>query len=383
MTTLPLVRAALALSVLGTTLPAFAQTAATSAPLQNATQPAGAQWQAIPVQNVSPHVMAWWLDPHSNPEPAEYAQSRQLPGSNTTSTPAARSGTGQTTATPPQKSNSLLDIGAGHEVQSVVAVDAQKMLLVLGTAEGLQQAKTLIGYLDRPLRQVEVEAQFVEVDAATAQELGINFNTASGPFTTGPATGALSANLALGFFRGNLQAKLNALAIQKKAKITSQPRVTTFNNMTARLENSFSVPATLGIKDEKGEFQPLPTSPTTTPSLVLQTRHQFTVTPTINNDDTVTLALAVAREQWLAREAPAGLAPANSDQAIFLNRLDDLQSVANVKDGDTILLGGLSQARLPSNNTGGTIAPQAKGDNPKSHALLFITARIIRRIGED
>ncbi len=375
------IRVALALSVLGTTLPAFAQTAATAAPLQNATQPAGAQWQAIPVKNVSPHVMAWWLDPNSNPEPAEYAQSRQLPGSGTGFNPAARSGTGQTTATPPRKSNSLLDIGTGHEIQSVVAVDAQKMLLVLGTAEGLQQAKTLISYLDRPLRQVEIEAQFVEVDAATAQELGINFNTASGPFTAGATTEAPPANLALGFFRGNLQAKLNSLANQKKAKITSQPRVTTFNNMMARLENSFSVPAALGIKDEKGEFQPLPASPTTTLSLVLQTRHQFTVTPTINNDETITLVLAVAREQWLAREAP-GRAPASPDQAIFLNRLDDIQSVANVKDGDTIVLGGLSQAMLPSNNPAGTTAPQAKSDNPKSHALLFITARIIRRIGE-
>src|SRR5690606_36792941 len=116
----------------------------------------------------------------------------------------------------------------------------QNTLLVYGTAEGITQLRQIIDFLDRPIRQVEIEAQFVDVGTTDAKAFGLNISSritdddddssVASNFGTLPS-GSGGTSLTARF--GSYQATLKALLSNKKARIVNSPRVTTLNNLTA------------------------------------------------------------------------------------------------------------------------------------------------------
>lgn len=266
-------------------------------------------------------------------------------------------------------------------VDSIIAVDPQNALLVYGTEQGVRALETIIQYLDRPLRQVEIEAQFVNVTTTDATQFGIDFNSANGPFTVNSsgntATTPPAGSFSVGFVRGNFQATLQALIRQDRAKIVNSPRVTAINNLTATLFSSTTTPVILtssqgGIGGQVGQSQNL---------IGITTSIGLTVTPTINNDDTITVVM----QPVVSTQNPTALGVPQ----VFTQTV---QTVANVKDGDTIALGGL---RTKAINRGGARVPVLSNipligqffrsrsvNEQEGELIIFLTARIIRRLDE-
>src|SRR5262249_29947196 len=122
-------------------------------------------------------------------------------------------------------------------VDSILAIDPQNALLVRATAAGHDELTRIIGLLDRVLRQVEIEAQFVRVSTTDSRAFGIDFNTINGPFTSPNNGFASGGTFVMGYVRNNFQAVLRTLLDKKRAKVVNSPRIIAINNLTASLQS--------------------------------------------------------------------------------------------------------------------------------------------------
>lgn len=414
--------------------PAFAQLPE----LVDVRQNSGSSGQrAIKLKNVKPSVMAYWLDPAHNPIP----QNLQISRSNETQygdVPVAKQatdgggildssdgfGTGTSSnfaspyvnpylrnaassqVTPIVRANSQFgggnnggggrggaaggagggQSGAGSfdlpgDIQQLVSVDPQNVLLVAGgTEEDIRRLQELIDVLDQPLRQVEIEAQFIDLQTQDATAFGIDFSTSRGNVdasTTGLASAPVQGSFQVGFARGNFQARLNALIADNRAKLITAPRVTAINNLTATLVSTERRPLILtsvsqNIGGQQAQNQRL---------IFVSTTVGLTVTPTINGDDTITVAL---QPEVSNQDGSTGLG--NITQRRLL-------TIANVRDGDTIVLGGLKRLTTSRQNfkvpllgdiplIGGLFRSKTVSDT-ESELIIFLTAKIVRRVGDD
>lgn len=268
-------------------------------------------------------------------------------------------------------------------IEQIVSVDPQNVLLIAydeGSEQSVRDLQELIDVLDQPLRQVEIEAQFVELQSQDARTFGIDFSTARGNFdaaTTGFASAPVPGSFQIGFVRNNFTATLNALIANNRAKVITAPRVTAINNLTATLTSTetrslilTSVAQNIGGGQQQGQQL-----------LFINTVTGLTVTPTINGDDTVTVLM---RPRVSSQDGTTGLGTRTTRELV---------TVANVRDGDTIALGGLKVVR----NTAINFKVPILGDIPffgrlfqskninenQSELIIFLTARIIRRAGDD
>jgi type II secretory pathway component GspD/PulD (secretin) len=307
--------------------------------VQNSTvsPPVSAVQRFVVLKNVPPDFIAYWLDPIHNPEPTVSKLKRII-----------------------QPEQSLLGV-IGNSlkktpftlpsgVQSVSPFIPQNAVLIAGTEEGVAELQKTIEFLDRPLRQVEIEAQFVQIEDEDLKSLNIDFGAAK------KEQGAIT------FTRGNFQATFNDLLIKNRVKLITAPRVIAINNMETQLSSSRTKFVVLGIQDAKGSFQSLgAANPALAAFLTLDTSYEMKVTTTINNDDTLTLLMSGGQVLRLNK---------GSDQSLDLSNSPMTKTVANIRDGDTLAY------RIDSSYAGA----DGKTPAPTSNTIIFITPRIIRRV---
>ena len=398
------------------------------------------------ILNVKPSLLAYWLDPSNNPEPIDLRQAKQAeaaftnhqlstqmvgPGNSQFSASGVNGfgGNGQGfdtqgivpnnfTGNPYLNSNAQVRTyadaqigrnnnnnnqqngrggngrgGAGgggtfqlpEGVDRIVAVDPQNVLLVSGTPEGVAKLRQTIGFLDRPLRQVEIEAQFLSITTNAAREFGLDFSSARGNVnasTTGSATSVAAGGLQVGFIRGNFQAAIIAAERSGRAKTLTAPRVLAINNLPATLTQSLNTPIIL-TQTNTAVGNAVATQ--TNQNLVfITTQTTLNVTPTINNDDTITVLMQPQIS------SPIGTPNALGASAIATQTL---QTIANVRDGETIALGGLRTKNISVNRTKiplisdipfiGKLFRSRTNSEVETELIIFLTARIVRRVGDD
>ena len=400
--------------------------------------PNGRAPRTFRLKNIKPSLMAYWLDPAHNPLPDALQMSNQnarafgnnslvseatepqsfqsLDGgfaggatgirSSPYVNPYARNVT-SSQMRPTTRSNSQFGRGGGGtggiggrggagggggaagagtfelpgSIEQLVSVDPQNVLLVAGgTDEDIRRLQELIDVLDQPLRQVEISTQFIDLSTDEARAFGIDFSTSRGNIdaaTTGLASAPVTGAFQIGFARGNFQARLNALIADRRAKVITAPRVTAINNLTAVLQSRQSRPLILtsvsqNIGGQQAQQQRL---------LFISTTIGLAVTPTINGDDTITVAL---RPEVTTQGGDTGLGNINQRS---------LETIANVRDGDTIVLGGLKSLTNSQQNykvpllgdlpfIGGLFRSKTISET-ETELIIFLTARILRRAGED
>ena len=296
------------------------------------------QTYSIKIRNVKASLMAYWLDPTNHEVPIELG-------------PAAPK---ETHNAPPNRSVFQLPTG----VTRIIAVDPQNALLVFGTPEGVAQLRSTIAFLDRPLQQVEIEAKFVQLNVSELRAFGLE-DLGRGVITdfNNP-----QPNRIAGFIRGNFDALLTASMASGKAKVITTPRVLAINNLTASLSQSSATPVEIGVRDATGTLRPLEdvNSLEGAPGFLVS-ELKFEVTPTINNDDTVTLLMNAGATRHLVTNGTA----TNAATAPASQKDSSLKTIVNVRDGETIALVGALPAQKDTT------------------VVLFVTARIVRRVGDD
>lgn len=234
----------------------------------------------------------------------------------------------------------------------VTAIEKQNMVVLKGEEGNIQTAKNLIVELDKPIKQVRITAQVLEMTGNLADSLGINWGYASDKtLITGassPAGNLLADSGALFGAPGGIlklastlssagdiiSASVNMLQKIDDAEVSSRPSVVTLNGEKASL--NFSKDMFVGNEettDDKGNVTKKP--------LYKEAGTILTVKATIrdggNEKDTIILDI-------------------NSEVSSFdtktgggASQKNKVQNTVSLQDGGTIFIGGLKRTDLVNN----------------------------------
>lgn len=290
-----------------------------------------------------------------------------------------------------------------------VQVDARgNQLIVRDREENVAQIRELLRTLDKPNRQVSIEARFVEATSSFSRSLGVEWGgMVDASAATGYPTGAFFPNnigvsggtlvddktstfftagsesllvdlaasgtpagalaLSLGSIPGliDLDVRLSAVEAEGWGKIISSPRVTALDNEAATVTQGARVPF-------------VSTSQNGTQVQFVQASLELVVTPHITSDGTIFLDID------LSNDRPDFANQVNGNPSITTK---SIKTRVLVPDGDTTVLGGVystsetwSQSRVPGLGSIpiiGLLFKNSTKSRAQNEMLVFITPRIV------
>lgn len=265
-------------------------------------------------------------------------------------------------------------------------------LLLIDTQGKVDEIRTLLATLDRPVDQVLIEARIVVATELFARELGVQFGvqdrTGTLPLSNETTTDSgfsvgLPVNPAAGIFNLSilrqdivLDLELSALEEEGRGEVVSNPRVITANQREA-------------IIRQGDEVAYLTIQPATTPGAVAQATVEFKevllelkVTPTITSDGRVYLNLAVKKDEVseLIANPAGGFIPQIARR--------EVSTAVLIDNGQTVVVGGVYEfsnrddlrkvpflGDLPV--VGNLFKNRAKSVE-KAELLIFVTPRVLQ-----
>jgi len=273
----------------------------------------------------------------------------------------------------------------------------------------LAEAARLIEAFDKKERAVLIEAKIVQVLLNDDFQWGINwqyvFDRVAGNSQNSPITGSVSSNLLtvpLTSVTPDASGKVSAKGVTGNVKITRLPHGADFSSIINMLEtmgrtNMLSSPRIMALNNREarihvGTKEPILTrnivnagSSTTQPIVTEDVKFEpvgvsLTVTPQIGADGFISLKIrpeVSALESTLTTE---------NGSSIPIVRLSEAESSLMVKDGVTVMIGGLIEERVETVNTQVPVlghipllgAPfrGKKKMKQKTELVIFLTPRI-------
>src|SRR5437870_730972 len=282
------------------------------------------------------------------------------------------------------------------------------------TRSNIDNVRKMLVQIDKPTRQVMIEARLVEVSADPVQAFGINwagtFGSATQPKTVtygnpiaagspvpgaGPATGGLGlgdrnnnnflgslGHLALGQFAilsvPQFSATLQALNEDADAEFLANPRVVTADNQQAKIEITRNQPVPqLNFNEQTatavfGGFQDKIFG------------NKLLVRPSVNKDNFITLSVKPEISNKVGDQAFTFAGATVTSPIIDTRTLD---SNVLIKSGDTLAIGGLLQDEVTKARTKvpllgdvpllGYVFQSHTNTRTKRNLLVFVTPTII------
>ena len=288
---------------------------------------------------------------------------------------------------------------------TIIIDDRTNTMILTDTQVSLDAVLALIEKLDRPTPQVMIEARIVESSRTFLRELGIQLGLAYSQITdrtfpnridvrggvpatnTGglappaapanflldlPAAVALGQGGAIGFSLASiggtvLDAQLSALESSGRGKIISSPKIATLDNTEAQIQSGRKIPvATVSAEGTRTEF--------------VDANITLKVTPHVTPNEFIGMKIT-----------------AKKDEADFTQQVNGIPSITTreattdmlVKDGDTVVIGGLYKRTIQSNRSGvpglsnipviGWLFRKERQQDDSDELLIFLTPRIIRQ----
>jgi general secretion pathway protein D len=260
----------------------------------------------------------------------------------------------QAAATPAQAGS-----GTVRNSKIVVSV-ATNSIIFQGTGEEYVQVQNLLKDLDRPSRTVLIEVTVAEVSLTNNESLGIEWALATQTNAYGTVTGGTlpptsstnatiatsglglgTAGLLLAQFSqlGQARVVLNALASNNRAKILSAPRIVARSGETATIQVGAQVPVITstqtGLTTGTGVLQSVQYLPT---GVILK------VKPIVYSGDRIDVE--VSQEVSSAESTTTGV---SASPTIDTRKVE---TKIAMRDGATVLLGGLMSSTTSLGNSG-------------------------------
>lgn len=242
--------------------------------------------------------------------------------------------------------NTLSDILKNYVSKDgkIVVDSTSGALIITDNGKNMSVLKMIIEKVDKPLKQVLIEAKIVEMNKSGSRDLGIQWGANYAPGSTSyyfpnsvsvgggsqgymvnlPVTEAAGAmNLLLGTATGSLLLDVRLQAMEKNgnAKIVSEPKIVTMNNQKALIES--------GV-----EFKYKVTTTDTTEIEEDSAKLSLSVTPQVTPDNNVLLNLQVEKSELDFSRQVDGYPLKITRKA---------ETYLMVKDGETTIIGGLNQ----------------------------------------
>ncbi|HVT14142.1 MAG TPA: secretin N-terminal domain-containing protein [Fimbriimonadaceae bacterium] len=262
-------------------------------------------------------------------------------------------------------------------------------LIVVTTPDNVQLVQNILDQLDRIPPQVMIETKIIETSLDKSSQFGVEWKFAqTKAFGNKGTSGSLSndfglanADPALQGFKytlsgGDLGIFLNALQNDTKFQVLSTPRIFTSNNSQAQINISQSIPYVLSTTTDVNTGSQSFNYAFEDVGIIL------TVTPHITSNGYVTMDVD---------QTANDLQGYTSFNAPIVNQRTASTTVS-VKDGDTIILGGIIRNNVTSTVKKipllgdipllGQLFRSTSKDNQKTELMVFLTPRVIRNPDE-
>lgn len=253
-------------------------------------------------------------------------------------------------------------------------------LVVTDVPEGIEKIDVLIAELDKPERQVEIEARIVEVTTNFSREIGVEFGLMIGGRANDRNTGGAGyslpvaddkSNSLVGFSTGKaidvlkLDASLTAGESRGEARMLSKPKVSAQNNAEARITQGAKIP--------------IPVQQNYTTTVRYETAAlQLVVTPRITEENVIYLNIRVENSQPDFTQTVLGIPTIYTSES---------QTRVIVPDGGTTVVGGTyvetttdSENKVPGLGNIpviGNLFKKTSKEKDTREILFFITTKII------
>lgn len=264
---------------------------------------------------------------------------------------------------------------------TLISDERTSQVFVQDTPSRMERISMIVTSLDKPVKQVMIEARVVLADTSVSKELGVRIQSASSGATAFTDIGeqfgskgfadtgaSASTTLAYTLFNANstrlINLQLRALETENKIRTVSNPRVITSNKEPALIEQGTEIPYQIA------------TSSGATATEFKEANLKLAVTPQIAPDGTVLLDVDVAKDS-------VGIQTANGP-AIDTRRVKTKVLVA---DGGTVVLGGifeeddnLQNEKVPffGDIPGVGLLFKGKTDNKRrAELLIFLTPVVL------
>ncbi|MCX7919232.1 MAG: secretin and TonB N-terminal domain-containing protein [bacterium] len=223
------------------------------------------------------------------------------------------------------------------------------VIVISGSPQDVAKAKALIKKLDKPIKQVMIEARLINLDLDKIKDLGISWDATKssiiddGTYSIGGQTlgqaGALAGGIVIGSISTptwDINATLKAAVENKSAEVLANPRILALNNTTAEINITRQNPYVQWSYDAQTN--------TYVGNVNFDEKTKegvtLTVTPQITDDGNILMHIVPVQKskQGEISYPSAGGAP-NTVIAIVDERKADATLL--VKDGETVVIGGL------------------------------------------
>ena len=278
-------------------------------------------------------------------------------------------------------------------------------MIITDTQASLDAVLGLIEKLDRATPQVMIEARIVESNRSFLRDMGIQLGLAFSQITnrsfpnrvdvrggvpatntgglvppTAPANFLLDLPAAVGLGQGGaiglslasiggaiLDAQLSALERSGRGKVISNPKIATLDNTEAQIQSGRKIPvATVSSEGTRTEF--------------VDANITLKVTPHVTPNEFISMKITATKNEADFTQQVNGIPTITTREATT----DML-----VKDGDTVVIGGLYRRTIQSNQSGipglssipviGWLFRQERQQDDSDELLIFLTPRIIRQ----
>ncbi|MEY2699901.1 MAG: type pilus secretin PilQ [Pseudomonadota bacterium] len=285
----------------------------------------------------------------------------------------------QTSSRQTQAAQSLLS-ARGH-----VSADIRtNQLIVQDTRLQLQRIRELVAQLDRPVRQVLVEARIVIASLDFSEELGAKMALKPRKQPPQPTFASLGADLLTHTPYGSAQyviamgdylldMELSAAEKQGRGEVISHPRLLTTDQSRALIRQGLQIPYQV---TQQGTGGGNPVQNIAFKDAVLE----LNVTPHITPDDHILMDLAIKKDS-------AGLPLTIGGQPPIEKR--EIDTVVQVHHGDTVVLGGVYEIvqrqvidevpLLGDLPLIGFLFRSQRVEDDKKELLVFVTPKILDR----
>lgn len=254
-------------------------------------------------------------------------------------------------------------------------------LLVFASSPRWVQIQKILNEIDRPARQVFIEASILEVTLGKEFQFGVDWQVLANDLTISSInnkTGIIGPSfpgLSITYLNDDIEAAVRALGSRTAIEVVSAPKIIALDNRTARLQIGDQVP----IVTQASQSTNNPDSPVINNVDYRSTGVILTVTPRITGENQ--LLLEVNQEvSSVAKTVTSGIDSPTIQQRRF-------ESALQLPDGGVVALGGLISTNRSSSNSGvpglkdvpyiGALFSSQGTSNSRSELIILLRAKII------
>jgi type II secretory pathway component GspD/PulD (secretin) len=198
---------------------------------------------------------------------------------------------------------------------------ATRSLILQGKPDLVNDAKKIIASIDKPVPQVLIESQVVEIDGSQAEQMGITYGKDNGTIKITTAKDTKKTSLA-----EDIQVTIKWLVTTGKARVVANPRLATLDNCEAVINIGSRVPYAVPVTSNSSGSQ--------WTVEYIDAGVKLKITPSLGEDGYITTSIqpeVSSVSEW--KTTPAGEFP------VITTR--NAQATLRVKDGETIVVAGL------------------------------------------